>query len=88
MMYICTYKCIMLMKKIILSALLLLSSTVHIWAQGCAMCTKVASGLGEDSAKGLNLGIIYLGSIPLIFMGIMFYKWYKSNKADNAESDE
>ena len=73
------------MKKYILALLVTLISISDVVAQGCAMCTKVAAGLGEESAKGLNVGIIYLGSIPLLFMGIMFYKWYKSNKADNAE---
>lgn len=60
-------------------------SVSDIFAQGCSMCTKVAAGLGEESAKGLNFGILYLGCIPLLFMGIMLYKWYKNNKASEME---
>lgn len=76
------------MKKFILALVLSILTFSDVWAQGCAMCTKVASGLGEESAKGLNVGIIYLGSIPLIFMGVIFYKWYKNNKADRTETEE
>lgn len=76
------------MKKYILAIVLSILAFSDIWAQGCAMCTKVASGLGEESAKGLNIGIVYLGSIPLIFMGIIFYKWYKTNKAESTESED
>ncbi len=73
------------MKAIILSLCILILSFNDVIAQGCAMCTKVATGLGEESARGLNYGIIYLGALPLLFMGIIFYKWYKNNKATQSE---
>lgn len=73
------------MKSFILVVLISIFSITDLVAQGCSMCTKVASGLGEDSAKGLNFGILYLGCIPLAFMGFMFYKWYKNNKASETE---
>lgn len=52
---------------------------IAVWSQ-CAVCTKTASTLGDKAAKGLNGGIIYLAMMPLIFMGILGYRWYKSNK--------
>ncbi|OJU78434.1 MAG: hypothetical protein BGO09_08635 [Bacteroidetes bacterium 47-18] len=56
-------------------------------AQGCAMCTATAGNLDGKAAEGLNLGIVYLGLIPLILMGTIFYKWYKANKhASESES--
>jgi hypothetical protein len=73
------------MKRYLLALFICLFAIADTFAQGCSMCTKVASGLGAESAKGLNFGILYLGCIPLLFMGIMFYKWYKSNKASEME---
>lgn len=49
-------------------------------AQGCAMCTATAGNLDENSARGLNMGILYLGSVPLIIILTLFYKWYRANK--------
>lgn len=60
-----------------------LSLIVLISLQGfsqCAICTKTASTLGDKAAKGLNSGIIYLAFMPLIFMGFLAYRWYKSYK--------
>ncbi len=46
----------------------------------CAMCTKTAAGLNDDSARGLNGGIIYLALMPLTLISILAYKWWQSNK--------
>lgn len=46
-------------------------------AQGCSLCTKTASQLGEKGAKGLNKGIIYLAAIPLAIMGTLGFIWYR-----------
>jgi len=46
----------------------------------CAMCTKTAQQLGEKPAKGLNQGILYLMFTPLAIIGIVGYRWWKSNK--------
>lgn len=49
-------------------------------AQGCAMCTKTASELDDNSARGLNGGILYLAALPLTILGTIGFVWYRSNK--------
>jgi len=56
-------------------------------AQGCAVCTKTAAGLGESSAHGLNAGILYLAAIPLIFMITVGYIWYRRTRATRNAQD-
>jgi len=51
----------------------------------CAMCTKTASQLGEKPALGLNNGIIYLMLTPLIIMGVIAFRWWKSEKEHSEE---
>jgi hypothetical protein len=68
------------MKKGALLGLLLTVITSAAWAQGCAVCTKVAAGLDSKQAKGLNGGIIYLAFLPLILMGTVGLVWWKYNK--------
>lgn len=68
------------MKRLIALLVLLLVATSHVWAQGCAMCTKTASQMGDAAAKGLNFGILYLAAIPVTFMGTVAYLWYKKSK--------
>jgi hypothetical protein len=46
----------------------------------CAMCTKTAQQLGEKPAKGLNQGILYLMLAPFAIVGVIGYRWWKSNK--------
>ncbi len=46
-------------------------------AQGCSVCTKTASQLGEKGAKGLNGGILYLAFIPLAILGTIGFVWYR-----------
>ena len=67
------------MKRIVLAASLLVISGLA-YGQGCAVCTKVAAGLDDKSAKGLNGGIIYLAFLPLIIMGTLGFIWWRSNK--------
>ena len=45
----------------------------------CSICTKTAQQLGEKPAKALNMGIVYLGLTPLIIMGYIGYRWWKSD---------
>lgn len=49
-------------------------------AAQCSICTKTAQQLGEKPAKALNMGIVYLGLTPLIIMGVVGYRWWKSNQ--------
>jgi hypothetical protein len=51
-----------------------------IWAQGCAICTNTANQLGEDAAKGLNKGILYLCVLPVTMILIVFTIWFKKYK--------
>ncbi|HLU17221.1 MAG TPA: hypothetical protein VKZ76_04135 [Edaphocola sp.] len=70
------------MKRLLLVLLSLIAvfAAQSAWAQGCAMCTKTASQLGDSAAKGLNFGILYLAAIPVTFMGTVAYLWYKKSK--------
>ena len=69
-----------MMKKRVLIGLLLITLAPVAWGQGCAVCTKVAAGLDDKSAKGLNGGIVYLAFLPLAIMGTVGFVWWKHNK--------
>jgi len=45
----------------------------------CSICTKTAQQLGEKTGKGLNAGILYLAAAPLLIVGFIGYRWWKSN---------
>jgi hypothetical protein len=46
----------------------------------CSICTKTAQQLGHKPAKGLNQGIVYLMLAPFAIMGVVGYRWWKSEK--------
>lgn len=46
----------------------------------CSICTKTASELGPQSAKGLNAGILYLAALPFALGGVIGYRWWKGNQ--------
>ena len=46
----------------------------------CSICTKTAQQLGEGPAKGLNGAILYLAFTPLLLIGFIGYRWWKSNR--------
>ena len=46
----------------------------------CSLCTKTAQQLGEKPALGLNQGIIYLMLTPFAVIGVIAYRWWKSNR--------
>ncbi|RYY29918.1 MAG: hypothetical protein EOO04_06085 [Chitinophagaceae bacterium] len=50
-------------------------------AAQCSICTKTAQQLGENVGKGLNAGILYLASAPMMILGYIGYRWYQSNKS-------
>jgi len=52
----------------------------------CSICTKTAQQLGEQPAKGLNTGIIYLAAIPYITVGFIAYRWWKRNGSQQTEA--
>ena len=67
------------MKKSLLIIFLFCFTSLISLAQ-CSMCTKTAASLDDNSARGLNSGILYLAALPLIMMGFVGFKWYKQNK--------
>ncbi|HYV55739.1 MAG TPA: hypothetical protein VE933_14220 [Chitinophagaceae bacterium] len=46
----------------------------------CSICTKTAQQLGEQPAKGLNSGILYLAFTPMIIVAVIGYRWWRSNR--------
>lgn len=62
-------------RRLIISFTFLLLS-LSTWAQ-CSVCTRTAQQLGEEPAKGLNAGILYLAALPLTIIGVVFYQWKK-----------
>jgi len=66
------------MKRVRLILMLLLLTQ---WAVAqCSICTKTAEQLGEEPAKSLNSGIVYLMIMPLAIMGFIGYRWWKKEK--------
>lgn len=49
----------------------------------CSICTKTAQQLGEEPAKALNSGILYLAFAPMAIIGYLSFRWWKSNKIDS-----
>ncbi len=72
-------------KRWICFLMLCIATIPEAMAQGCAVCTKTAAGLGDSSAHGLNSGILYLAAIPVLFMIIVGIIWYKRTKASGED---
>ena len=68
-----------MVKRLIVVVLLVLAAHQGM-AQGCAVCTKTAAGLGSNTAKGLNAGSLYLAALPLALLGTVGFVWYKRTK--------
>ena len=68
------------MKRVVLVGLLFMMLSGASYGQGCSVCTKVAAGLDDKSAKGLNGGILYLAFLPLAIMGTLGFIWWKNNQ--------
>ncbi len=77
------------MKKLIFLLALLFSvafaSTAT--AQGCVMC-KAAADSDKEANKGLNMGIVYLLSVPYILIGTVGYMWWRNRQALQQQDDE
>ncbi|UOB18972.1 hypothetical protein [Abyssalbus ytuae] len=70
------------MKKFIVIILLLLFIMPFSLNAQCAMCRAVLeSGEGQEVARGINNGIIYLMAVPYILVGILGYFIYKKLKS-------
>ena len=46
----------------------------------CSICAKTVMQMGNKPAEGFNSGIIYLMVIPYAAIGIIGYRWWKSEK--------
>lgn len=70
------------MKRMMVPALIALFLSLGQLSQAqCSLCTKTAQQLGHKPAKGLNQGIIYLMVAPFAIMGVVGYRWWKSDRA-------
>jgi hypothetical protein len=67
------------MKAVFLTLVLCIFLAGGLWAQGCALCSKTASDLGQNGAEGLNNGILYLAAIPVAFIGTVGFLWWRRN---------
>ncbi len=70
-------KCLTIFSIIVLLILLHFSVDAQ-----CSMCTKTASQLGEKPALGMNQGILYLMGMPFIIVGVIAYRWWKNQSAE------
>ena len=53
----------------------------------CSVCTKTVQQMGEKPAKALNSGILYLMMTPFLIVGVIGYRWWKSNKRYEEEEN-
>ena len=61
-------------------SIILLFFTIPVDAQ-CAMCRAVLeSEEGQETAKGINNGIVYLMIIPYVLMAIIGYAIFRNKK--------
>ncbi len=69
------------MKKwLLIGGMLLAGMPAGVRAQGCAVCTKTASGLDKHSARGLNGGILYLAFLPLGILTTVGFVWWRNSQ--------
>jgi hypothetical protein len=68
------------MKRFFALLILLTLPFSNLWAQGCSVCTQTANQLGEKGADGLNNGILYLAMLPITFISILGFVWWKYNR--------
>ena len=66
--------------KILLCNFLFVVLIVEFSNAQCSICTKTAQQLGEEPAKGLNQGILYLMLSPLAIAGYIGFRWWKREK--------
>ncbi|PUZ26832.1 hypothetical protein GA0116948_102378 [Chitinophaga costaii] len=69
------------MKKLILVCVMVVAAVMPALAQ-CSLCTKTAQQLGEGPAKGLNNGILMLAITPLAIIGLLSYRFYRSQREE------
>ena len=75
-------------KLIAILALLIITAVTTRVAAQCSICTRTAQQMGERPAKALNKGIIYLAFAPLAILGIVGFRWWKSQDAEEGSSGD
>jgi len=71
-------------KKVIFIALILLVSFSTTTTAQCSICARTAQQMGEKPAQGLNSGILYLMAAPFCVVGVIGFRWWKSNGREQA----
>ena len=69
------------MKRIfflLLVFMLIAAVSTEVAAQ-CSICTRTAAQLGEKPARGINMGILYLASIPMLLVSVIAFQWWRRN---------
>lgn len=54
-------------------------------AQGCSVCSKTASELGDGAAKGMNKGILFLAVLPLTILGTIGVIWWRKHQQSSED---
>jgi hypothetical protein len=49
----------------------------------CSICNKTVQQLGKGPAQGFNKGIIYLMLIPYAAIGVVGYRWWRSDRGNS-----
>jgi hypothetical protein len=49
----------------------------------CSICSRTAAQMGEKPAKGLNAGILYLAAVPFAVVGLISYRWWRTNNTND-----
>lgn len=71
-----------LLPTVLIILVILVLSSPELSAQ-CPMCKMSAESNLKDGGtmgKGLNLGILFLLSLPYLFVGTLGYIWYRNRK--------
>lgn len=75
-------------KVFIIVVLIMLIAGINESNAQCSICTKTAMQQGEKSAGGMNSGVIYLMLTPFAIVGYIGYRWWKTEKQIEGESND
>lgn len=75
-------------KLIAILALLIITAVTTRVAAQCSICTRTAQQMGEGPAKALNKGIIYLAFTPLAILGLVGFRWWRSQHSEDGSSGD
>lgn len=73
--------CASLLGAVLFAALLIVPT--ELLAQGCAMCKTAIGGAEDPLARGLNVSILFLVSMPFVLLGSVggwFYYLYRRSR--------